>query len=208
MMGRVPTLRLLSVHARDLDGDRAALAALIEQAEVDLACVHGSPSLLRWRSLSAALARQANLVVVGGGRTGGGNLLLSTLGVDVTGLHDLAFTGTSGIRPAGATLAVLALRGSEFVAAGARLLGTGAERLAQVDELEAAVAGMHPGRPPALLSVDGVEPGTSAWERLASGRTAVGGGVFVDSRIGVGVVSEPRGRLRVELELPAAARVE
>lgn len=204
----MPPLRLLSVRARDVSGDRAALAALIERAGVDLACVHGSPSLLRWRSISAALARQANLVVVGGGRTGGGNLLLSTLGVDVTGLRDLAFTGTSGIRPAGATLAVLALRGREFVAAGARLSGSAAECLAQADELEAAVAGMHPGRPPVLLSVDGVEPGTPAWDRLTTGRTAIGGGVFVDSRIVVGVVSEPAGGVRVELDLPAAAPVE
>jgi endonuclease/exonuclease/phosphatase family metal-dependent hydrolase len=204
----VPPLRLLSVRAHDIAGDRAALAALIEQAGVDLACVHGSPSLLRWRSISAALARQANLVVVGGGRTGGGNLLLSTLGVDVTGLRDLAFTGTSGLRPPGATLAVLALRGSEFVAAGARLGGSAADRLAQAEELETALAGMHPGRPPALLSVDGVEPGTPAWDRLAAGRTAVGGGVFVDTRIEVGGVAQPGGRVRVELDLPAAAPVE
>lgn len=204
----MPPLRLLSVHARDVSGDRAALAALIEQAGVDLACVHGSPSLLRWRSLSAALARRANLVVVGGGRTGGGNLLLSTLGVDVNGLRDLAFAGTSGIRPAGATLALLALRGSEFVAAGARLRGTATECLAQAEELEAAVAGLHPAGPPALLSVDGVEPGSPAWDRLATGRTALGGGVFVDPRIGVGVVAEPAGRVRVELDLPAVATVE
>ena len=106
---------------RDLDGARARISA----AEADLVCVHGAPSLLRWRSKCGAVARRAGLVVVGGGRIGGGNLLLSGLGVDFEGTHDLTFGGGRGPRRAGATLAALArrrlpVRAGRGAAAGAR----------------------------------------------------------------------------------------
>lgn len=185
----MPNLRVLSVNARTLPHDRDQLAALIESHRPDVACVHGSPSLLRWRSISAALARKAGLVVVGGGRTGGGNLVLSTLGVDVLGTRDLAFAGQRGVRPPGATLAVLRLRGSDFVVAAARLLGQPSDRLRQARELEAAIAGVVPGTPPAVISVEGVDgPGGPA-ALLAENRIAAGGGVFVDTRIAVEVAS-------------------
>jgi hypothetical protein len=72
------SLRLLSIDARAFGRDRVALARAVAAAEVDVACVHGSPHLLRWRSISAAIARRAGLVVVTGGRTAGANLVLST----------------------------------------------------------------------------------------------------------------------------------
>lgn len=182
----MPTLRLLTINARRLSLDRAALARYIADHDPDLVCVHGSPSLLRWRSISAGIARRAGLVVVGGGRTGGANLLLSTLGVDVDATRDLRFTGGHGPRPAGATLASLRLRGSAFVAAGARLSGSPTQRAAQAGELQAALAGLALTRLPAIISVEGVDGREApAWQTLSEGRAAMSGGVFVDNAIAV-----------------------
>lgn len=205
----MPTLRLLSVNARTLPLDRSELAALIAKTRPDVACVHGSPSLLRWRSISAGLARRAGMVVVGGGRTGGGNLVMSTLGVDVLATRDLSFDGFSGVRPPGATLAVLRLRGSEFVFAGAWLLGSPTARLVQARQLQEAIAALVPGVPPTLISAEGSDrPDTAAWQALTENRVAVAGGVFVDGRIGIGDAQELDGAwstcapVRVDLSLP------
>lgn len=182
----MPTLRLLSLDARTLSLDRTELAALIAKHQPDVACVHGSPSRLRWRSISAGLARRAGMVVVSGGRTGGGNLVMSTLGVDVLATRDLRFTGRSGVQPPGATLAVLRLLGSEFVFAGTRLVGNPAVRLAQVGELQSAIAGFVPDDPPVVVSAQGSDrTHASAWQALTENRVAVAGGVFVDARIGI-----------------------
>jgi hypothetical protein len=201
-MARVPSLRLLTVNARTLPLDRAGLAALIEDAQPHVACVHGAPSLLRWRSISAALARQAGMVVVGGGRTGGGNLVLSTLGVDVTATRDLSFAGTRGPRPAGATFSALALLGHEFVFAGARLDGAAGRRRAQAGELQAALDELVLDDRPAIVCAEGADrPGTSSWDALAEGRTALADGIFVDERITVDEVEESNGRVQVDLTL-------
>lgn len=200
----MPSLRLLSVNARTMSLDRAALARTIAEVRPDLACVHGAPSLLRWRSISAELAREAGLVVVSGGRTAGGNLLMSTLGVDVLTTRDLTYSGGRGVRPPGAALAMLRLRGSEFAVTGARLTGDAGKRLEQTSQLSRAVDGLTPGDPPLVLAVDGAGgPGSSAWQALGETRVAVAGGVFVDARIGIADVNEiSGGAVRVELALP------
>jgi hypothetical protein len=204
----VPALRLLTVNARALPLDRAALASLIEEAGPDVACVHGSPSLLRWRSISAALARRAGMVVVSGGRTGGANLLLSTLGVDVVATRDLRFAGPTGLRPPGATLAVLRLRGSEFVLAAAQLVGNEAVRRRQAGELQAAIAGLVPSNPPVVISAQGANgSNNAAWQVLSENRVGIADGIFVDGRIGIGEAKELPAEassppLCVELSLP------
>lgn len=192
----MPTLRLLTVNARTERLDHEALARRISIAAPDVVCVHGAPSLLRWRSLSAALARRSGLVVVGGGRTGGGNLLLSDLGVDSTGTRDLTFAGHRGPRPPGATLAVLARLGSPFVLVGARFFGDAGAQRVQVEQVQGAVAELDPAGPPIVLCVEDAGPGTAV--TLQDGRTAAGPGVFVDARLTVGAISNGV----VELALP------
>jgi hypothetical protein len=204
----VPALRLLSVNARSLPLDRAALAQLIEAARPDVACVHGSPSLLRWRSISAALARRAGLVVVSGGRTGGANLLMSSLGVDVVRTTDLRFTGAGLLRPSGAALAVLRLRGREFIVAAAQFAGTAAVRRQQAGELQAAIARLVPADPAVVISAQGANgSSTAAWQALSENRVAIADGIFVDGRIGIGEARELPTRAAsqpvcVELSLP------
>ena len=180
-------MRLLSVDARRYGRDHAALAAVIESAEPDVVCVHGSPHLLRWRSISAALARRAGLVVVTGGRTAGANLLLSTLGVDVARVHDVRFAHRCG----GAAIAALRLRGADFVLAAATLDGNATQRADAARELQAALRSVVPDELPALVSAEGADrPGSAAWQVLVDERVGVAGRLFVDGRLAVGDATE------------------
>jgi endonuclease/exonuclease/phosphatase family metal-dependent hydrolase len=200
----VPTpLRLLSLDARNFGRDRGALARAIASAEVDVACLHGGPHLLRWRSISAAIGRRSGLVVVTGGRTAGANLLLSTLGVDVLAVRDLVLPGRSRLRRPGAAAAVLRLRGAEFVLAAANLDGNAAERLGQARSVQQALDRLVPDLPPAVISAVGADrPGTAAWQSLVENRVGVSGRIFVDGRIDVADAAEvPSVGVVVELTL-------
>jgi hypothetical protein len=204
-------MRLLSVDARVTGRDRGALAALIESAGADIACVHHGPHLLRWRSISAAIGRRAGLVVVSGGRLAGANLLLSSLGVDSLSTHDVTLDGGSRVLPAGASSALLRHEGKEFVLAAATLIGNAGDRIAQAREVQHAIGAMSLSGAPVILCAQGVDrPGTGAWQTLAGDRTAVAGRVFTDKRITVGESQELDGYaatmlppVTVELELPA-----
>jgi hypothetical protein len=206
-------MRLLSVDARATGHDRGALAALIESAEADVACVHHGPHLLRWRSISASIGRRSGLVAVGGGRPAGANLLLSTLGVDSLATHDVRLGRGSTRHPAGAALAVLRHGGTEFVVAVVTLLGNAADRMAQAAELQDAIAHLTPDTPPAIVCVLGADPPrTAAWEALAKGTTPTAGRIFVDSRITVEQAHELDGHagatvppVVIEARLPQAA---
>ncbi|WP_375493776.1 hypothetical protein [uncultured Jatrophihabitans sp.] len=192
-------MRLLTIDARVTGRDRAALARLIESAEADIACVHRAPHLLRWRSISAALGRRSGLVVVGGGRPAGANLLMSTLGVDALDARDVPL-GHSAAQPAGAALALLRTGGAggpRFVLAGLRLAGNPAHRIEQAHSAQRALARFVPDRPPVLLAVDGVEsvasvakePGADgAADVLRLGRGELGSGLFIDENV---VAGEP-----------------
>ena len=116
----MPSLRIISVDARSYARDRAGLAAAIGAADPHVAVVHGSPHLGRWRALSAMIARNAGLVVVGGGRVGGANLVLSSLGVDFVSVSDTLYTHNP-FAPAGATVARLRHHGVGFAVAAASL---------------------------------------------------------------------------------------
>jgi endonuclease/exonuclease/phosphatase family metal-dependent hydrolase len=203
----VPTMRLLSVNARAYRRDRTALARAIASAGADVVGVHGAADLVRWRQAVAALARESGLVVVtGGGRQSGAALLMSSLRVDVLAVRSVRFAGGSGLHPPGAALAALRLLGSDFVLAAATLAGNSADRLGQAGQLHAALAGLVPARPPAVVGVEGADrPGTAAWQALVENRVALVDRVFVDDRIGVGVVrplDAPGGPTVVELSLP------
>ena len=204
----MPSLRLLSIDARAFGRDRAALARTIASAQVDVACVHGAPHLLRWRSTCAAVGRRSGLVVVTGGRRAGANLVLSTLGVDVTRVRDLRFVGGSRLSPPGAALAGLRFGGTDFVVASASLVGNAADRVAQTRELQAAIDGLVPGRPPSIICAEGSErPGTAAWQALVENRVGVAGQIFVDGRVDVGEASEFDGSTAVRPSIVAELTV-
>lgn len=195
-------LRLLSVDARSSGRDRHGLSRTISAAGCDLVCVHGGPHLLRWRSISAALARRAGLVVVTGGRTAGANLLLSTLSVDVLAVRDVRFVAGSPLGLTGAAVAALRARGADFVLVSANLAGNAAQQLEQVRQLQDAVGTLVPGDPPVVLSVAGADPpGSPAWQSLVERGQAVADRLVVDGRIVAGQAIEHDRGIRVDLSL-------
>ncbi len=204
--GTVVELRVLSYNVRSLRDDRAALGRVIRSAEPDVVLVQEAPRFLRWRSLCAQLARRGNLVVVGGGRAAGANLILSSLAVDVVSTADVLFTPDRGLHRRGTTIAVLTKHGVRFAVAGTHLDLVAGPRLRHVAELHAAIARNVPDQVPALVAGDVNDvPGSPAWQALAAVRrdafAAAGSGapftfpagapvktidaVFVDPRITV-----------------------
>jgi hypothetical protein len=99
---------LLRVVTYTMHAGRAAAANTIREARPDVACVHNAPHRLRWRSKCAALARTSGLVVVGGGRPAGANLIMSTLSVEVDAVHDVDDAVIAVLRFRGARFAVVA----------------------------------------------------------------------------------------------------
>lgn len=205
-MPTVPTLRLLSYNIRSMRDDRAALARVIRSARPDVVCVQEAPRFLRWRSTCALLARTSGLVVVGGGRPAGANLILSSLAVDVLATADVAFSKDPGLHQRGAAIAVLRLRGCSFAVVGTHLDVSPEPRLRHVAELHAALAEHVPADVPAIVAGDiNDHPGSAPWQALVAQRPdafAVAGnqvpagsgapgtpriidGIFVDPRIAV-----------------------
>jgi len=183
----VPTFRVLSVDARTAGSDRAGLAELINDVDADAVCVHNAPHLGRWRQKVAVLARRSGRVVVAAdGRRAGGNVLLSTLGVDAVTTGAVRFASERRLIPPGVATALVRVGGHDLLLAAATLIGNAADRLGQAGELQQALDRAVPGTPPAVVSALGTDrPGTAAWQAVADGRVAVGARFFVDERIDV-----------------------
>jgi endonuclease/exonuclease/phosphatase family metal-dependent hydrolase len=167
----VPRLRLLSYNVRSMRDDRSALARVIRSAEPDVVCVQEAPRFLRWRSTCAALARSSGLVVVGGGRPAGANLIMSTLAVDVLKTVDVLFGKEPGLHQRGAALAVLRFRGSEFSVAGTHLDVSAAARLRHIVELNSAISRYLPPDRPVVVAGDvNDRPDSPSWLALSEQR--------------------------------------
>ena len=190
----MPSLRLLSVDARSYSGDRAGLAAAIGAAAPQVAFVHGAPHLARWRSLSAEIARHAGLVVVGGGRVGGANLILSTLGIDFVSAADTLFTHNP-LKPAGISVARLRRSGTGFAVAAASL-GTAAPG---TDEASLRRAVSDVAELPLVLSIAGSAANFADLGRVAADRFVFSATVSVTS-----VERRDAAFVLAEVEIPAA----
>ncbi len=129
------SLRLLSYNVRSLRGDPEAVYRVVRQARPDLICVQEAPRLLRWRTRCAELARNCGLLVVTGGRSAAGNLLLCQVGIQVHHAVDLMFTPVPGLHRRGAAVAVCRLRGRRFSVVGTHLDLDPAARQRHVQEL-------------------------------------------------------------------------
>lgn len=230
-MCRVPTLRVMTYNVRSMRDDRAALARVISSVEPDVVCVQEAPRMLRWRSLCAQLARRSGLVVVGGGRLAGANLILSTLAVDVEATEDVLFSKDRGLHRRGTAIAVLRLAGSRFAVAGTHLDVVAEPRLRHVRELHAAVQRCVPAEVATVIAGDiNDHPGSAPWAALTERRpdafaSAGSGnaftsqaatprqtidGIFVDPRITVRsarVVDHPEAALASD-HLPVVAELE
>ena len=160
-------LRVMTYNVRSLRDDAAAVAAVVRAAEPDVVAVQEAPRFLRSRSRAAALARACGLVVVGGGRQAGANLLLSRLAVTVRSTHDVALPWSPPRHRRGVALAHLALAGHRFALLGTHLSLDADERAAHLplllDEVGRAAA-----TSPVVLAGDLNEtPDGPTWTALA-----------------------------------------
>ncbi len=160
------TLRVLSYNVRSLRDDPAAVARVIRAAAPDVVCIQEAPKWWRWRSRCAALARESGLLVISGGLPAGHNLLLCSVGVDVSASDDVLLSRRFGLHQRGLTTAACSLGGVRFRVAATHLDLDAAERRRHVEEI---FAGLDESSGPVILGADVNEPaGSPAWAALAT----------------------------------------
>jgi endonuclease/exonuclease/phosphatase family metal-dependent hydrolase len=179
-------LRVLSYNVRSMRDDRAALGSVIRSANVDVAVIQEAPRFLRWRTLCAQLARRGGLVVVGGGRHAGANLILSSLAIDVESHVDVLFSRNPRLHQRGTAIAVVRKNETRFAVAGTHLDLVEGPRLRHVRELEDAIERHIPAGVPVIVAGDvNDRPGSRVWaalcERRVDALAAAGSGSVLTS---------------------------
>ncbi|MGW0367162.1 endonuclease/exonuclease/phosphatase family protein [Streptomyces sp. NPDC002990] len=127
-------IRVLSYNIRSLRDDEDALARVIRACQPDLVCVQEAPRFFRWRKHAARLAAKCDLVVLGGGATAAGPLLLCSLRAFVERTQDVLLPLTPGLHRRGFATAVVRI--------GAVRVGLLSGHLSLQREERAAQAGM------------------------------------------------------------------
>lgn len=149
-------IRVLSYNIRSMRDDRAALARVIRACAPDLVFIQEAPRLFRWRKKAARLARETDLVVLGGGATAAGPLLLCSLRATVEHTEDVLLPLTPGLHRRGFATAVVRFGGARLGVLNCHLSLQDDERYAQagqaLDRLKAMDA------PHAILAGDLNEP--------------------------------------------------
>jgi endonuclease/exonuclease/phosphatase family metal-dependent hydrolase len=165
MSGGGAPLRVLSYDVRGLRGDAAAVVGVIRATRPAVVLLQSAPTSTRWRSRCAALARQAELLVVGGDRRAAGNVVLVDMRVKVLGVISTALPGTWR-RRAGMVLAVVEVGGSRAVVVSTRLALDTAHRSRQADALVSRLGGLDD----QVICGIGVndDPGTYAWNTIGA----------------------------------------
>ncbi|MGW0546282.1 endonuclease/exonuclease/phosphatase family protein [Streptomyces altiplanensis] len=124
-------IRVLSYNIRSMRDDREALARVIAACEPDLVLVQEAPRFFRWRKRAAWLAAHSGLVVLGGGATASGPLLLCSLRVTVERTEDVLLPRTPGLHQRGFATAVVRIGGARLGVLSCHLSLQGEERYAQ-----------------------------------------------------------------------------
>jgi endonuclease/exonuclease/phosphatase family metal-dependent hydrolase len=160
-------LRVLSYNVHMQQDDVVALAGVVRATAPDVVIVQEAPRRLRWRSKCAALARSFDMVVAAGGLPALGNLLLTTLRVQVHETHCLRFPLTPGRHMRGAAFAECSANRARFTVVGSHLSTDPAERPAQAELLKKV---MGQAGAPVIFGGDLNEnSGGAAWRTLADG---------------------------------------
>ncbi|MFF3752068.1 endonuclease/exonuclease/phosphatase family protein [Streptomyces sp. NPDC002018] len=100
-------IRVLSYNVRSMRDDRAALVRVIRACAPDLVLIQEAPRFFRWRKRAAWLAARTGLVVLGGGATASGPLLLCSLRATVERTEDILLPLTPGLHRRGFATAVV-----------------------------------------------------------------------------------------------------
>ncbi|MGW7437736.1 endonuclease/exonuclease/phosphatase family protein [Streptomyces sp. NPDC054849] len=159
-------IRVLSYNVRSLRDDEEALARVIRACEPDLVFVQEAPRFFRWRKHAARLAAKCDLVVLGGGATAAGPLLLCSLRVFAERTQDVLLPRTVGLHRRGFATAVVRIGGVRVGLVSTHLSLDRAERRAQADLLLDRVAALD--TPYGIAAADVNEgPGGLAFGRLA-----------------------------------------
>ncbi|MEV6418963.1 endonuclease/exonuclease/phosphatase family protein [Streptomyces sp. NPDC051662] len=107
-------IRVLSYNIRSLRDDNAALARVIRACAPDLVFVQEAPRFFRWRKRAAWLAKHTGLVVLSGGATAAGPLLLCSLRATVERTEDILLPLTPGLHRRGFATAVVRIAGARI----------------------------------------------------------------------------------------------
>ncbi|MFG2876789.1 endonuclease/exonuclease/phosphatase family protein [Streptomyces sp. NPDC048337] len=160
-------IRVLSYNIRSLRDDEEALARVIRACAPDLVFVQEAPRFFRWRKHAARLAAKTDLVVLGGGATAAGPLLLCSLRAFVERTEDVLLPRTPGLHRRGFATAVVRFGAARVGVISAHLSLDAAERRAQAGLLLDRAAALE--APQVIAAADVNEgPGGPAFDRLSA----------------------------------------
>ncbi|MFD9570454.1 endonuclease/exonuclease/phosphatase family protein [Streptomyces sp. NPDC059982] len=158
-------IRALSYNIRSLRDDEEAVARVIRACAPDLVFVQEAPRFFRWRKHAARLASKTDLVVLSGGATAAGPLLMCSLRAFVERTEDVLLPLTPGRHRRGFATAVVRFGAARVGVVSAHLSLDRAERAAQAGLLAERAAAL--GAPHAIVAADVNEaPGGPAFGRL------------------------------------------
>lgn len=159
-------IRVLSYNIRSLRDDTEALARVIRACAPDLVCLQEAPRFFRWRKAAARLAAMTDLVILSGGATAAGPMLLCSLRATVERTEDVLLPLTPGLHRRGLATAVVRIAGTRLGVVSCHLSLQREERLAQAGILLERVEAM--GVPHAVVAGDLNDvPEGPAFRRLA-----------------------------------------
>ncbi|MGW1492901.1 endonuclease/exonuclease/phosphatase family protein [Streptomyces sp. NPDC002402] len=128
-------IRVLSYNIRSMRDDEDALARVIRACRPDLVFVQEAPRFFRWRKHAARLAAKSELVVLTGGATATGPLLLCSLRATVERTQDVLLPLTPGLHRRGFATAVVRIGGARIGLLSCHLSLWSDERYAQAGML-------------------------------------------------------------------------
>ncbi|MFE5244100.1 MULTISPECIES: endonuclease/exonuclease/phosphatase family protein [unclassified Streptomyces] len=128
-------IRVLSYNVRSLRDDTEALARVISACAPDLVCVQEAPRFFRWRKAAARLAAMTDLVMLSGGATAAGPMLLCSLRATVERTEDVLLPLTPGQHRRGLATAVVRIAGARLGVVSCHLSLQREERQAQAGML-------------------------------------------------------------------------
>ncbi|MFD9501554.1 endonuclease/exonuclease/phosphatase family protein [Streptomyces sp. NPDC060035] len=159
-------IRVLSYNVRSLRDDTEALARVIRACAPDLVCVQEAPRFFRWRKAAARLAAMTDLVILSGGATAAGPLLLCSLRATVERTEDVLLPLTPGLHRRGLATAVVRIAGARLGVVSCHLSLQREERHAQAELLLAQLDAMDVPHAVAAGDLNDVPEGR-AFRRLA-----------------------------------------
>jgi endonuclease/exonuclease/phosphatase family metal-dependent hydrolase len=160
-------LRVMSYNVHGQKDDVDALASVVRAQSPDVVVVQEGPRRCRWRHKTAALADRFGMVVAAGGLPSLGNLILTTLRVNVHDTWCVRYPLTPGRHMRGAAFASCSVLGARFVVTGSHLATDPEERPAQATAWRAAIAAAEH---PVIAAADlNDAPDGDAWRIAAEG---------------------------------------